>query len=60
MTLLATRAKTKVLAVDNYAKEDSKEDCKPRPFDKEGIDFTYVKHMVLQPESGVFDRIGVF
>ncbi|XP_078140788.1 sterile alpha motif domain-containing protein 9-like [Centroberyx gerrardi] len=36
----------------------SKEDCKPRPFDKEGIDFTYVKHRVLQPESGAFDLIS--
>lgn len=33
----------------------SKEDCKPRPFDKEGIDFVYVKHRVLQPESGAFN-----
>ncbi|XP_023122923.1 sterile alpha motif domain-containing protein 9-like [Amphiprion ocellaris] len=33
----------------------SKEDCKPRPFDKEGIDFIYVKHRVLQPESGAFN-----
>ncbi|KAM9346677.1 sterile alpha motif domain-containing protein 9-like [Symphorus nematophorus] len=30
----------------------SKEDCRPRPFDQEGIDFIYVKHRVLQPESG--------
>ncbi|XP_029913094.1 sterile alpha motif domain-containing protein 9-like [Myripristis murdjan] len=35
-----------------------KEDCKPRPFDKEGIDFAYVKHRVLQPESGAFDLIS--
>ncbi|XP_044036861.1 sterile alpha motif domain-containing protein 9-like [Siniperca chuatsi] len=33
----------------------SKEDCRPRPFDKEGIDFIYVKHRVLQPESGAFN-----
>ncbi|MEQ2198541.1 hypothetical protein XENOCAPTIV_014350, partial [Xenoophorus captivus] len=33
----------------------SKEDCKPRPFDEEGIDFIYVKHRVLQPESGAFN-----
>uniref|UniRef100_UPI0037E7BFEC sterile alpha motif domain-containing protein 9-like n=1 Tax=Semicossyphus pulcher TaxID=241346 RepID=UPI0037E7BFEC len=33
----------------------SKEDCKPRPFDQEGIDFIYVKHRVLQPESGAFN-----
>uniref|UniRef100_A0A4W5R7I7 Sterile alpha motif domain containing 9 like n=1 Tax=Hucho hucho TaxID=62062 RepID=A0A4W5R7I7_9TELE len=36
----------------------TKRDCKPRPFCKEGIDFTYVKHSVLQPESGVFDLIS--
>ncbi|XP_037648426.1 sterile alpha motif domain-containing protein 9-like isoform X1 [Sebastes umbrosus] len=33
----------------------SKEDCRPRPFDQEGIDFIYVKHRVLQPESGAFN-----
>ncbi|XP_051244853.1 sterile alpha motif domain-containing protein 9-like isoform X3 [Dicentrarchus labrax] len=33
----------------------SKEDCRPRPFDQEGIDFIYVKHTVLQPESGAFN-----
>ncbi|XP_074512862.1 sterile alpha motif domain-containing protein 9-like [Sebastes fasciatus] len=33
----------------------SKEDCRPRPFDQEGIDFIYVKHSVLQPESGAFN-----
>ena len=32
-----------------------KEDCRPRPFDQEGIDFIYVKHRVLQPESGAFN-----
>ncbi|XP_036409492.1 sterile alpha motif domain-containing protein 9-like [Megalops cyprinoides] len=36
----------------------TKRDCKPRPFGKEGIDFTYVKHSVLQPESGVIDLIS--
>uniref|UniRef100_A0A8C7N4G0 Sterile alpha motif domain containing 9 like n=1 Tax=Oncorhynchus kisutch TaxID=8019 RepID=A0A8C7N4G0_ONCKI len=36
----------------------TKRDCKPRPFGKEGIVFTYVKHSVLQPESGVFDLIS--
>ncbi|XP_061079225.1 sterile alpha motif domain-containing protein 9-like [Conger conger] len=35
----------------------AKKDCKPRPFGKEGIDFTYVKNNVLQPESGVIDLI---
>ncbi|XP_059204917.1 sterile alpha motif domain-containing protein 9-like [Centropristis striata] len=33
----------------------SKEDCRPRPFEKEGVDFIYVKHRVLQPESGAFN-----
>ncbi|XP_029292582.1 LOW QUALITY PROTEIN: sterile alpha motif domain-containing protein 9-like [Cottoperca gobio] len=33
----------------------SKEDCRPRSFDEEGIDFIYVKHRVLQPESGAFN-----
>lgn len=36
----------------------SKRDCKPRPFCKDGIDFTYIKHSVLQPESGVVDLIS--
>ncbi|XP_063078224.1 sterile alpha motif domain-containing protein 9-like [Engraulis encrasicolus] len=35
-----------------------KKDCKPRPFGKEGINFTYVKHNVLQPETGVLDLIS--
>ncbi|XP_069381318.1 sterile alpha motif domain-containing protein 9-like [Paralichthys olivaceus] len=35
-----------------------KEDCKPRPFDQEGIDYMYVKHRVLQPESGAFNLIS--
>ncbi|KAM7386831.1 hypothetical protein PAMA_009454 [Pampus argenteus] len=36
----------------------SKEDCKPRPFDQEGIDFLYVKNRVLLPESGAFNLIS--
>lgn len=51
-----------VLEESQTAKEQcmftSKEDCKPRPFDEEGIDFIYVKNRVLQPESGVFDLIS--
>ncbi|XP_041673509.1 sterile alpha motif domain-containing protein 9-like [Cheilinus undulatus] len=35
-----------------------KEDCRPRPFDQEGIDFIYVKHRVLQAESGAFNLIS--
>lgn len=34
-----------------------KRDSKPRPFGKPGIDHTYVKHDVLQPETGVIDLI---
>ncbi|XP_076121343.1 sterile alpha motif domain-containing protein 9-like isoform X2 [Alosa pseudoharengus] len=36
----------------------SKKDCKPRPLCKDGIDFTYVKHNVLKPESGIIDLIS--
>lgn len=36
----------------------SKEDCRPRPFDQEAADFIYVKHGVMQPESGAFDLIS--
>ncbi|XP_025762749.1 sterile alpha motif domain-containing protein 9-like [Oreochromis niloticus] len=36
----------------------SKEDCKPRPFDQEGTNFLYVKHSILQPESGAFNLIS--
>ncbi|XP_036382239.1 sterile alpha motif domain-containing protein 9-like [Megalops cyprinoides] len=36
----------------------TKRDCKPRPLGKKGIDFTYLKHSVLQPESGVSDLIS--
>lgn len=36
----------------------SKEDCRPRPFDQEAADFVYVKHRVMQPESGAFDLIS--
>ncbi|XP_028311221.1 sterile alpha motif domain-containing protein 9-like isoform X2 [Gouania willdenowi] len=35
----------------------SKDDCKPRPFDQDAINFLYVKHRVLQPESGAFNLI---
>ncbi|XP_006791552.1 sterile alpha motif domain-containing protein 9-like [Neolamprologus brichardi] len=36
----------------------SKEDCQPRPFDQEGTNFLYVKHSILQPESGAFNLIS--
>lgn len=36
----------------------SKEDCRPRPFDQDATDFVYVKHRVLQPESGAFNLIS--
>uniref|UniRef100_H3DKV7 Sterile alpha motif domain containing 9 like n=1 Tax=Tetraodon nigroviridis TaxID=99883 RepID=H3DKV7_TETNG len=32
--------------------------CRPRPFDQEATDFVYVKHRVLQPESGAFNLIS--
>lgn len=38
--------------------QTSKEDCKPRPFDQHAIDFIYLKHRVLQPESGAFNLIS--
>ncbi|KAM9780021.1 sterile alpha motif domain-containing protein 9-like [Neosynchiropus ocellatus] len=38
-------------------KSNSKEDCKPRPFDQDALDFIYVKNRVLPPESGAFDLI---
>uniref|UniRef100_A0A672H725 Zmp:0000000735 n=1 Tax=Salarias fasciatus TaxID=181472 RepID=A0A672H725_SALFA len=38
--------------------QTSKEDCKPRPFDQDDTDFIYVKHRVLQPESGAFNLIS--
>ncbi|MEQ2201692.1 hypothetical protein XENOCAPTIV_016582 [Xenoophorus captivus] len=37
--------------------EVTREDCKARPFDKDP-DFIYVKHKVLQPESGAFNLIN--
>ncbi|XP_047428083.1 LOW QUALITY PROTEIN: sterile alpha motif domain-containing protein 9-like [Mugil cephalus] len=39
-------------------KQPAHDDCKPRPFDQEGIDFIYIKHNVLQPESGAFNLIS--
>lgn len=35
----------------------TKRDCKPRPFGKGGINFTYISSNVLQPESGISDLI---
>ncbi|TSK87584.1 Sterile alpha motif domain-containing protein 9-like [Bagarius yarrelli] len=35
----------------------TKRDSKPRPISKMGIDYTYVKHNVLHPETGVIDLI---
>ncbi|XP_028845478.1 sterile alpha motif domain-containing protein 9-like [Denticeps clupeoides] len=34
-----------------------KRDCRPRPFGTDGISWTYIKHNVLQPESGIIDLI---
>ncbi|XP_041951451.1 sterile alpha motif domain-containing protein 9-like [Alosa sapidissima] len=36
----------------------TKKDCKPRPFGKGGIHFTYISSNVLQPESGISDLIS--
>ncbi|KAM8824463.1 sterile alpha motif domain-containing protein 9-like, partial [Synchiropus picturatus] len=38
-------------------KSNFKEECKPRPFDQDALDFIYVKNRVLLPESGAFDLI---
>lgn len=38
--------------------QTSKEDCRLRPFDQEATDFIYVKHRVMQPESGAFNLIS--
>lgn len=35
----------------------TKRDSNPRPFGKMGIDYAYVKHNVLHPETGVVDLI---
>ncbi|KAL7860214.1 hypothetical protein AOLI_G00165630 [Acnodon oligacanthus] len=42
---------------DSVTVRTTKIDAKPRPFGKRGIDYTYMKHSVLQPESGVIDLI---
>ncbi|XP_062407128.1 sterile alpha motif domain-containing protein 9-like [Sardina pilchardus] len=36
----------------------TKRDCKPRPFGKEGINFTYISSNILQPETGISDLIS--
>ncbi|XP_062407033.1 sterile alpha motif domain-containing protein 9-like [Sardina pilchardus] len=36
----------------------TKRDCKPRPFGKVGINFTYISSNILQPETGIFDLIS--
>ena len=43
--------------VGDFEERQTKEDCKPRPFDQEGVDHLYVKHRVLPPESGAFNLI---
>ncbi|MBN3307558.1 SAM9L protein, partial [Amia calva] len=50
-------AETDAAAGQRASLFSQKRDCKPRPFGKEGIDIKYVKHNVLQPESGVVDLI---
>ncbi|XP_063078223.1 sterile alpha motif domain-containing protein 9-like [Engraulis encrasicolus] len=36
----------------------TKKDCRPRPFEKEGINHTYIKSNVLYPETGASDLIS--
>ncbi|TNM97414.1 hypothetical protein fugu_015570 [Takifugu bimaculatus] len=56
---LSNRAqKTSKATAQERCGQTSKEDCKPRPFNQEGTDFIYVKHRVMQPESGAFDLIS--
>ncbi|XP_060748001.1 v-maf avian musculoaponeurotic fibrosarcoma oncogene homolog Ga isoform X1 [Tachysurus vachellii] len=42
---------------DSFIVPTTKRDSKPRPFGKMGTDYTYVKHNVLHPETGVIDLI---
>ncbi|XP_046692026.1 sterile alpha motif domain-containing protein 9-like [Silurus meridionalis] len=49
-----TEEQIKLEAVPKKIKRESK----PRPFGKPGIDYTYTKHDVLQPETGVIDLIA--
>lgn len=42
---------------DSVAGPKTRRDSKPRPFGKRGVDYTYVKHNVFEPESGVIDLI---
>ncbi|KAI5107574.1 sterile alpha motif domain-containing protein 9-like [Silurus meridionalis] len=49
-----TEEQIKLEAVPKKIKRESK----PRPFGKPGIDYTYIKHDVLQPETGVIDLIA--
>ncbi|XP_033862920.1 sterile alpha motif domain-containing protein 9-like [Acipenser ruthenus] len=38
--------------INTVRESSNKRECRPRPFDTEGMDFKYVKHTVLQPENG--------
>ncbi|XP_072224185.1 sterile alpha motif domain-containing protein 9-like [Leuresthes tenuis] len=51
-----TVSQKKQTAKKEYAAQ-SREDCKPRPFDKDP-DIIYLKHRVLEPESGVYNLIN--
>ncbi|KPP77278.1 sterile alpha motif domain-containing protein 9-like [Scleropages formosus] len=50
--------KTKTSQRKSLGGTSAKTDCKPRPFGNNGVDFTYVKHNVLFPESGIIDLIS--
>ncbi|XP_062264987.1 sterile alpha motif domain-containing protein 9-like [Platichthys flesus] len=54
---VASEAPSAQVHVGDLEERQTKEDCKPRPFDQEGVDHIYVKHRVLQPESGAFNLI---
>ncbi|XP_062264111.1 sterile alpha motif domain-containing protein 9-like [Platichthys flesus] len=54
---VASEAPSAQVHVGDLEEIQTKEDCKPRPFDQEGVDHLYVKHRVLQPESGAFNLI---
>ncbi|XP_023676078.2 sterile alpha motif domain-containing protein 9-like [Paramormyrops kingsleyae] len=53
-----TKIKSKTKKKASLSALSAKRDCKPRPFGKEGVNFTYAKHNMLKPESGVVDMIS--
>uniref|UniRef100_W5K098 Sterile alpha motif domain containing 9 like n=1 Tax=Astyanax mexicanus TaxID=7994 RepID=W5K098_ASTMX len=45
------------LKQDSVMIQKTRRDSKPRPFGTSSVDFTYVQHNVLQPESGPIDLV---